>query len=116
MEIRKRIIVDTQTDNETDLAAQFNDAAVDSFETKPVAGFTKLPCFGALRCYGRIVGKRDGEGCWDLTEEFFYGTGANLPENEKAEISQQAGTGLNSANAAKRVAAFKPADMDSGWF
>jgi hypothetical protein len=116
MEIRKKIIVDIQTDSEEALSAVFNDASVDSFETKPVAGFTQLPCFGALRCYGRMTGKRDSEGRWDLTEEYFYGQGANVPENTKAEQTAQAGTGISSVNAAKRVVAFKPADMAGGWF
>jgi len=116
MEIRKKVIIDTQADSEAALAAAFNDSAVDSFETKPVAGFTKLPCFGALRCYGRMVGKRDGEGRWDLTEEFFYGEGSNIPENAEIAQTTQAGTGLNSVYAAKRVAAFKPADLEDGWF
>lgn len=113
MEVRKSLIIDTQEDTAQALSAQFNDKSVDSFVTKPLAGFSNLPCMGDFRCYGRISGKREKDG-WTLTEEFFYGQGAEVPESPRVQQTS-AVAGVSNADAVKRVLGFKPPVFDEGW-
>lgn len=113
MEVRKRIIIDTQTDTERALRRQFNDRSVESFVTKPVPGFTNMPCMGDFRCYGRLSGRRDDKG-WVLTEEFFYGKSDGIPENPKVQ-DIRAVSGVGNAEAVKRVLAFKPTEFPGNW-
>ena len=113
MEVRKRNIIDTQEDTARVLRRQFNDRSVESFVTQPMPGYANMPGMADYRCYGRLSGKR-GEKGWVLTEEFFYGKGDDIPDNPKVqEIRVE--SGVDNAEAVKRVLAFKPTVFPGNW-